>query len=364
MKMQDLMLKFPHLPEKILQKLDCASLFKCREVSRSLQNIIDRRNYPWLRIVNIPTILKEGNCYLNLAATTSQIEAFKTALKDVNIKNEREETPFHLACKNGHYKIVQLLLVNNSLEIDFNAKEKYMNFTAFHLACKQGHLDVVKIIVENATALSIDLNAKCILGNTPFIYAGANGFTDIVKIFMENAALFGIDLNAKDDFGLSPFLFGCNHGNIDMVNVFMENATNLGIDLNVKTSSEYHKNITGFHLACRNGHTNVVKIFLKNAANLNIDLNAKSTDGYTGFNLACKNGESEVVKILKENAEALSINLKKNLFTCYNCSKNFRTKKDLKKHVLSRHPYIYNEKIHSNEFTKKFNSSPKQIKIE
>ena len=68
--------------------------------------------------------------------------------------------------------------------MDFNAKAKFMNFTAFHFACKQGHLDVVKIIVENATALSLDLNAKCKMGNTPFHYAGANGFSDIVKILM------------------------------------------------------------------------------------------------------------------------------------------------------------------------------------
>ena len=250
MKMQDLILKYPHLHEKILQKLNCASLFKCREVSRYLQNIIDGRNYPWLRIVNIPTILKERNSYINLAAATSQIEAFKTALEDVNIKNQSEETAFHLACNNGDLNIVQLLLKNTDLEIDFNAKEKCQGFTAFHFACKQGHFDVVKVLVENATALSLDINAKCKMGNTGFQYAGGNGFSDIVKILMENAALFGIDLNAKDDFGLSPFLWACNHANIDIVNIFMENATNLGIDLNIKTSSEYHKNITGFHLAC------------------------------------------------------------------------------------------------------------------
>ena len=59
MKIQDLMVRFPHLPEKIFQKLDCEGLFKCRKVARSWLNIIDERNYPWLRIVNIPTILKK-----------------------------------------------------------------------------------------------------------------------------------------------------------------------------------------------------------------------------------------------------------------------------------------------------------------
>ena len=86
------MLKFPHFSEQILQKLDSESIFRVREVARSWKNIIDGRNYPWLRTVNIPTILKERNSYLHLASATGQIEAFKTAINqedDVNIKNEK-----------------------------------------------------------------------------------------------------------------------------------------------------------------------------------------------------------------------------------------------------------------------------------
>ena len=210
MKMQVLMLKFPHLPEKIFQKLDSASLFKSREVANSWQNIIDGRNYPWLRIVNIPTILKERNSYLHLAAETSQIETFKTALNqegDKNIKNVRGETSFHLACKNGHFKIVQLLLKNNDPEINFNAKDN-SGITAFHLACRFGKLDVVKIFIEHAAALSIDLNAKSKSGVTAFHNACFCGHLDVVKIIMENAATLNIDLNTKDS-GYTPFILAC-----------------------------------------------------------------------------------------------------------------------------------------------------------
>ena len=89
MKMKHLMLRIPHLPGQIFQKLDPESLFKCREVTTSWQNIIDGRNYPWLRIMNIPTILKKGNSYLHLAARTGQIEVCKEAIikeEDKNIK--------------------------------------------------------------------------------------------------------------------------------------------------------------------------------------------------------------------------------------------------------------------------------------
>ena len=121
------MLRFPHLPEQIFQKLNNESLFKCREVAKDWKSLIDGRNYPWLCIVNIPTILKKST-YLHLAAETGQIQAFKTAFsetEDKNIKNDYGETSFHIACKNGGFKIVQLLLHTADLEI--NAKDNDNN---------------------------------------------------------------------------------------------------------------------------------------------------------------------------------------------------------------------------------------------
>ena len=122
------MLKFPHFPEQILQKVDNESLFKVREVARSWKNIIDGRNYPWIRLVNIPMILTLGNTYLHLSAAKGQIEVFKAALskeEDKNVANEFGETFFHLVCRNGHLNIVELLLKTTNLEVDFDTNSKY-----------------------------------------------------------------------------------------------------------------------------------------------------------------------------------------------------------------------------------------------
>ena len=123
---QDLVLRFPHVLEQIFQKLDNKSLFRCREVARSWQNIIDGRNYPWLRIVNIPRILKGRNTYLHLAARTGQIEPFKRALyeeENKNIKDQYGETFFHRACKYGRFNIVQLLLTDLELSAINNHRD-------------------------------------------------------------------------------------------------------------------------------------------------------------------------------------------------------------------------------------------------
>ena len=308
LKIQDLMLKFPHLPEKVFQKLDSESLFKSREVERCWQNIIDGKNYPWLRIVNIPTLLKARNSYAHHAAETGQIEEFKTAFnkeEDKNLKNEFGETPIHVACKNGRFKIVQLILKNTDMKINVNAKDE-TNFghTALDLACIRGHSDVIKILMENAALLRIDLNAKNNFGMPAFLWAFHHA--DVVKIFMENAATLGIDLNAKGGItNVTAFHQACEQGNSNVVKIFMKNAASLGIDLNAKDYAEW----TGFHHACEQGHADVVKILMKNAAFLSIDLNAEDKDSSTAFHLACRRGQLGVVKIFMESAATLNIDL-------------------------------------------------------
>ena len=283
--------RFPHLSEQIFQKLDPKGLFKCREVGKSWQEVIDEKNYPWLRIVNIPTILNDGNMYLHLAAETGQIEAFKIAYneeRDKNITNEHGENSFHLACRKGRINILQLLLrKNNDLKINISAEDDHgidvlaktkCGTTAFYLACRHGHADVTKFLMENADALGINLNGT--IGNiclTVFHWACLYGHIDVVRIFMENAAIYGIDLNAKD--AMFNAAAQCNYG------------------------------WTAFHIACRAGQTDVVKLFMDNAATLSLDLNAKGWNGKTAFHIACENNNLDMVEIFLENAVALNMDL-------------------------------------------------------
>ena len=205
MKMDNLMLKFPHLQEQIFQKLNDESLFKSREVGRSWKYLINERNYPWLRVVNIPTILQMKNTYLHLAAESGQMDAFKKALmeeEDKNIKNTFGETSLHHACKNGCLKIVELLMKNTDLNIEFNAEDSEC-FTAFILTCSEGHSDLAKMLMENSITLGIDLNAKEIyFGGTAFSWACEGGHLDVVKNIIKNASILSIDLDTKNYEGL------------------------------------------------------------------------------------------------------------------------------------------------------------------
>ena len=94
--------RFPHLAEKILQKVDNQGLAKSREVDQVWQIFIDERDYPWLCIVNIPTVLAKGKMYLHLAAEHGQIEAFEMVLNEDNNADPKDNwgtTPYLIAVR-------------------------------------------------------------------------------------------------------------------------------------------------------------------------------------------------------------------------------------------------------------------------
>ena len=275
MKMDDLILKCPHLPEQIFQKLDNSSLFKCREVLKSWKNLIDGKNYPWLRVVNIPTILKKKDRYLHLAAETGQIEAFKIASnkeKNINIKNRCGETSFHLACKKGRSMIVQFILkksgvqinsdTKNNQTIDLNVKTKKLGITGLGLACENGHSEVVNILMENATDLRISVNEKDNYERTAVYLACMQGHSDVVKNFIQNKVAWNINFKIEDKM-VEAFLTACIHGHSDVVKVFLENADTFGIDLNNLEDINIEK---GFNIALRKGHSSLEKVFFDNTA--------------------------------------------------------------------------------------------------
>ena len=89
--MDNLILRFAHVVERIFEQLDDKSLAKCREVEKSWQKFIDERNYPWIRIVEIPKVLKYGFTYLHLAAQTGQTEIFQLLIDKADEKNPQND---------------------------------------------------------------------------------------------------------------------------------------------------------------------------------------------------------------------------------------------------------------------------------
>jgi len=231
--MRDLLLRFPHLAEKIFQQLDNKDLAKCREVESLWQKFIDERNYPWLRIVNIPTILQDENTYMHLAAQYGQLDMFEMILdeeENKNPKNRKGETPFLAACCKGCMNIALLLLKKaDELQIDLNAKSRYGE-TAFYLACDNDHSEVAEMLMKNSSDFKIDLNVKDITGNTAFHVVCKKGHSEIAEMIMKNSSNLKIDLNIKNNSGYTAFhLAWPVYGKTNVVNLIKTKMSSLAV---------------------------------------------------------------------------------------------------------------------------------------
>ena len=313
--MNIIMLRFPHLAEQILQKLDNKGLAKSREVDCFWEKFIDERDYPWLRIVNIPTVLAKGNIYLHLAAEHGRIDPFKMLLPFAASRtNDLGETPFLIACSKGRMNIVAILLENYyKLKINLNKRDND-GVTGFHLACQNGHSDIAEMMMNNSSKLEINLNIKDKQGRTAFHLACIEGHSKIAEMIIKKSSKLKIDLSTKDNEDSTAFHLACFHGQLEVAKLIMENSSRLKIDWNGKKISD----TTAFQLVCLEGHLKIAELIINNSAKLKIDLNMKGgNDGSTAFHLACVGGDSaikminsaRVVEMLIEQSECHKIDL-------------------------------------------------------
>ena len=96
-------------------------------------------------------------------------------------KNNKGETPLHLAVMNNDVaKITELLTESTT---DVNAKDN-AGWTPLHESCNQGCLEIVKLLVEH----NADVNALGYQNNTPLHEATLNKQFECVKYLLENGA--------------------------------------------------------------------------------------------------------------------------------------------------------------------------------
>ena len=243
LQMKDLLLRFPHLMEQILQKLDNKSLVKSREVTKIWQEFIDETKYPWVRIVKIPTILKDlPHIYLHLAAKHSQIDMFEEILDgeaDKNLVDCEGYTPFLIACLYGQIRIAEVLMKKSvELKIDLCRKSKW-GITAFHLACISSNSELVEMIMNNSFInpfFKIDLNEKNPGDSmTGFLYACRYGHLESVVTILKNSKMMKIELNTVSIFNHNALHLAILYGHEEIAKILMEKLTDLKFYMNGQT---------------------------------------------------------------------------------------------------------------------------------
>ncbi|XP_069469495.1 ankyrin repeat domain-containing protein 12 isoform X2 [Ambystoma mexicanum] len=102
-----------------------------------------------------------------------------TRQKDkVNKRNERGETPLHMAAIRGDVTQVKELI---RLGANVNVKD-FAGWTPLHEACNMGYYDIAKVLI----AAGADVNTQGLDDDTPLHDAASSGHRDIVKLLLRH----------------------------------------------------------------------------------------------------------------------------------------------------------------------------------
>jgi ankyrin repeat protein len=204
---------------------------------------------------------RDGNTPLHLAIEEGHVEVVKQLLEragtelELNTTNDCDNTPLHLAAEAGQDEIVAMLLaldatdsdsteMNNdqkrTTKLNLNATNQEEN-TPLHLACKEGHDEVVDVMLKRFEELALD--AINIRGNTPLHLAAINGHVHIVNKLLKLEAK--VDLNGRNKKGQRALHFAtikCHPNVVKALCLAKEERLRANLqDQNGKTCLQYAK---------------------------------------------------------------------------------------------------------------------------
>jgi len=198
----------------------------------------------------------------------TKVKAFLEKGTDVNSKGWSGRTALHIAAREGHKEIVELLLANGA---DVNIGERYFNRIAAEFAMAKGHDEIVKLLVSkgsNISALHLalyrkdkaearrlieagaDVNKGIPYGTTPLHKAVSADFKDIVELLIAK----GADVNSRDNWDWTP-LHSAVYGHDEIVELLIAK----GADVNAKDGGGR----TPLWYAEEEGHTEIAELLRK-----------------------------------------------------------------------------------------------------
>ncbi|XP_063715203.1 ankyrin-3-like isoform X5 [Symsagittifera roscoffensis] len=238
----------------------------------------------------------------------------------VEVCNSSGLNALHLAAKEGHLHIAQLLM---DAGIDIHAMTKKGN-TALHIAALSGHLPLVKLLVSRGANVNSVTPER---GFTPLYMAAQENHLAVVKYLVDQ----GADVNLLTDDGFSPLAVAVQQRHADIVSFLLRldssatggtmnanynptgtmNSTLGGKDssnyntLNSvtsthrrqrSTSSNRRSHLPDLHIAVKKDDSKATSLLLQQAS---ADPNVKAPgSGFTALHLAAHYGYVSIAQIL------------------------------------------------------------------
>ncbi len=217
------------------------------------------------------------------AVKKNDVESVDFLLKggvDVDAVNGNGRTALICAARDGHEKVVRLLLERGA-EIDAVNRVRGGGFTALMYAARSGNEKVVRLLLERGAKIgAVDGG-----GWTALMCAAVSGHEEIVRLLLER----GAKIDAVDGGGWTALMYAAVSGHEKVVRLLLEREA----EIDAVNGDGW----TALMCAARNGHEEVVRLLLERG----VEIDAVNRNGYTALMWAVKNGHAKIVEMLIAN---------------------------------------------------------------
>jgi len=185
--MDEVILRFPHLAEKIFDELNDKSLFKCAKVSDFWQSFIEEQKSTWIRKIqkyqgDLTEFSEDWNKVLDkiplrvLKELTKAVHGY-LATNSLRLMvwlqmTGNQWSPSHIAAYNGCVELYQYVSEKSGYK---NHPSKENGLTPLHTAARKGHLEICKYIISNVRIKNPADN----FGFTPLHDAAIKGHSEV-----------------------------------------------------------------------------------------------------------------------------------------------------------------------------------------
>ncbi|XP_022614865.1 protein fem-1 homolog B [Seriola dumerili] len=199
----------------------------------------------------------------------------------------QRSTPLIIAARNGHDKVVRLLLDHYRVDTEQTGTVRFDGYvidgaTALWCAAGAGHFEVVRLLVSHRA----NVNHTTITNSTPLRAACFDGRLDIVRYLVEHNA----DISITNKYNNTCLMIAAYKGHTDVVKFLLEQGAN--------PNAKAHCGATALHFAAEAGHLEIVKELVHCQAAMVVN-----GHGMTPLKVAAESCKADVVELLLAHAD-------------------------------------------------------------